>query len=815
VLPRRSQIASRRWPRIDVAKPTVELKAKTDQRRLEARDPSTTRPEPQNPGTSTDWEPLARFVKYRGEYYDIELYRAVYSDLRQFDDHELVQHYIHCGSREGRHIRYIHPPLDPSCSNLNYSIVGYFNGAFGLAENARQLYSALDSTNVVVRAVDSQVPWHSFNRNYEADYVGVSESEGPINIFCINWNEGLSYMSGKFYDMTVNKVNAVLWAFEVDRVLPLVSIYEKYFPKIFTISQHCRKALINSGIEDARVITLHIPSIDYTQAYPTRLQSIEHFKTSQSIKPLKLKLDKHLFYVGFVFDFCSSLDRKNVLDTIQVFSDSIASRSDCYLIVKHINHKLKRKDYLRLRRKIDQCQYKSKIIEIKGALSNEEMRYLYSLFNVYISLHRAEGSGLTLMDCIYRGIPTICTGYSGNLDFCTAFNSFLVDYTYVKIPEEADGYGDYSSLCQWAQPNLETAKSHLLDIYQNYDKCCESVQEHKYYIRNKYNPQFLGKQIVGGTASLRKQDYSKRKILFVIHFSSRVEILDEYLQKIYAVSGLRFHIMIGINRPGLKEELLRNHYFQQMRQHIEVVEYENYGMNSSGYLHMFSQCSDICSYDLVHCLHTKSVKKWRDGIVGSLLSQQSIEAMLSYIDVNPGTGLISAKNTILPLFNDRETVEALCKLYKIDTSFYDVYHDEHPMFYRQDMDAETYLNNYIDIRTTCNGGAEALDHWRRHGIHEKRICDRSLNERLMYNPEFPLFNAGNIQVLNPKVVEFWRPYIVETLRLCEPEVNKPCDTGKSTYTHALERMPGIISHHLKLDLCEMDHLNVVIKRQYI
>ena len=96
------------------------------------------------------------------------------------------------------------------------------------------------------------------------------------------------------------------------------------------------------------------------------------------------------------------------------------------------------------------------------------------IFNVYISLHRAEGSGLTIMDCIYRGIPTICTAYSGNLDFCTKFNSFLVDYTYTKIPKDDINYGRYTDLCQWAQPNLETAKNHLLNIYQNYEKCFDN-----------------------------------------------------------------------------------------------------------------------------------------------------------------------------------------------------------------------------------------------------------------------------------------------------------------------------------------------------
>jgi hypothetical protein len=353
-----------------------------------------------------------------------------------------------------------------------------------------------------------------------------------------------------------------------------------------------------------------------------------------------------------------------------------------------------------------------------------------------------------------------------------------------------------------------------LNIYQNYEKCCDDIQKYKYYIENKYNPYFLGKQIVGSTVSFIKKDYTNKKILFVIHFGNHISILDEYLQKIYNMNGLQFDIVIGMNQPTLKESLFSNYYFERMKQKIEIVEYDNYGMNCCGYLHMFKHCRDIDSYDLIYCLHTKSVKEWRDGIIGDILNQQSIETIYNYIDINPNTGLISATNTIMPIFNNRQTIEELCKLYQIDTSFYDSYHDEHAIFYEQVMDTETYLNNYIDVKINYKDKISIYNHWTHHGISEKRICDRSLNESLIYNCEYPLFNAGNIQILNPRVINFWTDYIDSTLELCKTEVNKSCDTGKSTYTHALERMPGIICHNLKLDLCEIDYENIIIKRQY-
>ena len=47
----------------------------------------------------------------------------------------------------------------------------------------------------------------------------------------------------------------------------------------------------------------------------------------------------------------------------------------------------------------------------------------------YVSLHRSEGLGLTMAEAMYFGKPVIATAYSGNLDFMTPDNSFLVPPT--------------------------------------------------------------------------------------------------------------------------------------------------------------------------------------------------------------------------------------------------------------------------------------------------------------------------------------------------------------------------------------------------
>ena len=46
--------------------------------------------------------------------------------------------------------------------------------------------------------------------------------------------------------------------------------------------------------------------------------------------------------------------------------------------------------------------------------------------DAYVSLHRSEGTGLTITDAMALGKPVIATGWSGNMDFMNVANSFPV-----------------------------------------------------------------------------------------------------------------------------------------------------------------------------------------------------------------------------------------------------------------------------------------------------------------------------------------------------------------------------------------------------
>jgi glycosyltransferase involved in cell wall biosynthesis len=82
----------------------------------------------------------------------------------------------------------------------------------------------------------------------------------------------------------------------------------------------------------------------------------------------------------------------------------------------------------------------------------------------YLSLHRAEGFGYTMAEAMYYGVPVIASNYSGNLEYMTTSDSFLVgcSETFVKEPD-----GPFQRGSIWGEPNLEEAVAYMRHVVAN------------------------------------------------------------------------------------------------------------------------------------------------------------------------------------------------------------------------------------------------------------------------------------------------------------------------------------------------------------
>ena len=96
------------------------------------------------------------------------------------------------------------------------------------------------------------------------------------------------------------------------------------------------------------------------------------------------------------------------------------------------------------------------VYSISGDLTDGQMAALHIEADAYVSAHHAEGWGLGLSAAMAYGKPVIATGYSGNMDFMDAGNSFPIPYTMVPVSEAmCERLPLFSGDMRWAEIDQE------------------------------------------------------------------------------------------------------------------------------------------------------------------------------------------------------------------------------------------------------------------------------------------------------------------------------------------------------------------------
>ncbi|HQY13456.1 MAG TPA: glycosyltransferase family 4 protein [Ilumatobacteraceae bacterium] len=155
----------------------------------------------------------------------------------------------------------------------------------------------------------------------------------------------------------------------------------------------------------------------------------------------------------FCFDMFSIIERKNPLAIVNAFRAAFRPNEGPALVIKTINGgaRLAALEHLRW-----QCRDRDDITVIDGYLDTATSGALMAHADCYISLHRAEGLGLTMAEAMSLGKPVIATAYSGNMDFMTPETALLVPWSPVAVPSGAEPY-DVGSV--WADPDIGVAAS--------------------------------------------------------------------------------------------------------------------------------------------------------------------------------------------------------------------------------------------------------------------------------------------------------------------------------------------------------------------
>lgn len=179
-------------------------------------------------------------------------------------------------------------------------------------------------------------------------------------------------------------------------------------------SSFCQELFESSGVKNIRKLPLGV--------------DLSFFHRSNNYDPLKGFLDTARFapFVKYlaIFDF---VHRKAPDLIVKGFCKAFQNNENVVLIIKASSHLFSKQQMLKyIQGYIGNEKAHPQVIFIDKELTLEQLRALYNYANIYLQPSRNEGFGLTVLEAMACGTPSIVTQFGGVLDFCTEKTSLFI-----------------------------------------------------------------------------------------------------------------------------------------------------------------------------------------------------------------------------------------------------------------------------------------------------------------------------------------------------------------------------------------------------
>jgi glycosyltransferase involved in cell wall biosynthesis len=322
------------------------------------------------------------------------------------------------------------------------NVVGFLRGELGIGESARLVIGALRAAGIPHRAVP--VDQHLVSRQGTALREPATTTElFDTSVICVNAD--LTATIARSVGHVVDGSYRIgMWYWEVEDFPSSQHGGFSSVDEVWVATEFVRRA-----------IAPHSPVPVHTVTPPLPQRGPEPSRTRAD---LGLPDGVPLFL--FSFDFLSTAARKNPLGLLDAFRRAFAPAAGPVLVIKSINADRRPGEAERLRLA---AADRPDVLLLEQYLDAADRDALMALCDCYVSLHRSEGLGLTMAEAMAWGKPVIATGYSGNLQFMTEQNSFLVPWTPTAIP---DGAEPYPAGGVWAEPDLDAAAAAMRTVVE-------------------------------------------------------------------------------------------------------------------------------------------------------------------------------------------------------------------------------------------------------------------------------------------------------------------------------------------------------------
>ncbi|MEM0896841.1 MAG: glycosyltransferase [Verrucomicrobiota bacterium] len=353
------------------------------------------------------------------------------------------------------------------------NVIGYFHSSVGLGFTAR-------SFRDVLRSIDIPVCSISIRREMICDLADDAEDlrkanpEHDTNLIIVSPASLKRLIRTDAPEILKNRRNIFLHFWETNELpaefVPALSAMDDIWTCTGFVAETVRKHI---GIPVSS-----IPHLIHTPP-PPKPEDLEPFRFN----------DRFAFL--FVFDFLSGIQRKNPLAAVEAFKLAFPtpSTNGPILVLKSAHGEKLVTDLTLLDLAIEG---RPDIIHLKKVLPYPEKCALMARADTYVSLHRAEGLGLTILEAMSIGKPCIVTNYSGSTDFATPDNAYLCPYEMVKVGHRSV---HYDARAVWAEPDVREAARLMQHVFYSQEEAIEKGRLAKQKVTEGYSAEAAGRAI--------------------------------------------------------------------------------------------------------------------------------------------------------------------------------------------------------------------------------------------------------------------------------------------------------------------------------
>jgi len=331
------------------------------------------------------------------------------------------------------------PRLENISPSANLCLVGYFAAPTGVGQIARNTLRLLEDASIPVNIHILQT---SFDDEELLEMYQIksqmSRNETTVIGF-VNADMWIEHLVNPGIINLHKQTVAAVWAWEIEDIPMYFIDSAKYAHKIYAISQFSAQALGSHLKVEIEV-------------FPTYGNIVT--KSGE----MNLSYGKNKKYILARFDAKSVIERKNPVAVLETWNLVKSELFEYELVIKTID--FAKTASLELLNKI---QSSERVILIDEVFSEEENKKLLENASAYISLHRAEGLGLNILESLALDIPTVVTNYSGLAREIENL-VFPVDYEMIQIGKNA---APYPSDGIWADPSITSAAEQLVEAIRS------------------------------------------------------------------------------------------------------------------------------------------------------------------------------------------------------------------------------------------------------------------------------------------------------------------------------------------------------------